>query len=256
MYYDNKSSFYIRQYGPTVLIVVISFLLIGSGLYIYISSNHTAPKSEIVAEAGVDNKNVPTENEVKIELTTQDKQSSDKDNIVDNTTKVDEKIENKVEVSENNIELVYTESLKDDNVSTVSSLSNELSSLRALQKSSKGTVKNVDKNGNVYVEIDYRTYNITLIGVDFKKSPSSVYEQMEKDLKGKTVAIAFDKLKEKDSKIYAYIYIGSELYNQTLLNEGLASLKVERTNISLLDILLEAQLYAKSNSIGIWKKIN
>ena len=39
MYYDNKSSFYLRQYGPTVLILIVSFVLIGSGLYIYFTSN-------------------------------------------------------------------------------------------------------------------------------------------------------------------------------------------------------------------------
>jgi len=34
MYYENKRSFYIRQYGPPVLAIVISMILIVGGLYI------------------------------------------------------------------------------------------------------------------------------------------------------------------------------------------------------------------------------
>lgn len=34
MYYENKRSFYIRQYGPSVLAILISVVLIAAGLYI------------------------------------------------------------------------------------------------------------------------------------------------------------------------------------------------------------------------------
>ena len=39
MYYDNKSTFYIKQYGPAVFTIVVSLVLVLGGLYIYLSSN-------------------------------------------------------------------------------------------------------------------------------------------------------------------------------------------------------------------------
>ena len=39
MYYDSKSSFYVKQYGPKVFIIVFSLLLVSAGLYIYMRNN-------------------------------------------------------------------------------------------------------------------------------------------------------------------------------------------------------------------------
>lgn len=38
MYYDNKRSFYIKQYGPKVFLAIFSVCVIGLGAYIYLSS--------------------------------------------------------------------------------------------------------------------------------------------------------------------------------------------------------------------------
>ncbi|MEG2310728.1 MAG: thermonuclease family protein [Clostridia bacterium] len=49
MYYDNKRSFYIKQYGPAVLILTLSVILIGSGIFIYLSSTKSkAPQNELI----------------------------------------------------------------------------------------------------------------------------------------------------------------------------------------------------------------
>ena len=51
MYYDNKSTFYIKQYGPAVFTIVISLLLVLGGLYIYLSSNrNNKPQDALVAK--------------------------------------------------------------------------------------------------------------------------------------------------------------------------------------------------------------
>ncbi|MBR5227304.1 MAG: thermonuclease family protein [Clostridia bacterium] len=34
MYYENKRTFYLKQYGPVALILVVALILIGSGIYI------------------------------------------------------------------------------------------------------------------------------------------------------------------------------------------------------------------------------
>ncbi len=39
MYYDSKSSFYFKQYGLPIIALVISFALIGIGIYVYWASN-------------------------------------------------------------------------------------------------------------------------------------------------------------------------------------------------------------------------
>lgn len=39
MYYENKRQFYIKQYGPAVLIVLISIILVISGIYLTLNSN-------------------------------------------------------------------------------------------------------------------------------------------------------------------------------------------------------------------------
>lgn len=39
MYYENKRTFYIKQYGPAVLILLIALVLIGTGIYIALKPN-------------------------------------------------------------------------------------------------------------------------------------------------------------------------------------------------------------------------
>lgn len=46
MYYENKKVFYIKQYGPAALIIVISLVLIFSGIYLSLNGN-TIPKEEV-----------------------------------------------------------------------------------------------------------------------------------------------------------------------------------------------------------------
>ncbi|MDD3304017.1 MAG: thermonuclease family protein [Clostridia bacterium] len=49
MYYDSKSSFYMKQYGFPALVIFISVLLIGGGLFIYFaSSTKNATEQEMV----------------------------------------------------------------------------------------------------------------------------------------------------------------------------------------------------------------
>lgn len=46
MYYENKRQFYISQYGPATLVVIISIVLITSGIYLTLNSN-SIPKTEV-----------------------------------------------------------------------------------------------------------------------------------------------------------------------------------------------------------------
>ena len=44
MYYENKRTFYLKQYGPAVILLFVALILIGTGIYIAVK-----PDSEDVA---------------------------------------------------------------------------------------------------------------------------------------------------------------------------------------------------------------
>lgn len=46
MYYENKRQFYIRQYGPATLVIVISLVLITAGIYLTLHST-SVPNNEV-----------------------------------------------------------------------------------------------------------------------------------------------------------------------------------------------------------------
>ncbi len=47
MYYDSKSSFYIREYGPKVLIILLIVVIAGTGLYIYMANRSSTPNIDV-----------------------------------------------------------------------------------------------------------------------------------------------------------------------------------------------------------------
>ena len=72
MYYENKRSFYIKQYGPVVLVVIIAFVLIVAGVFIGINSMN---KSDVVAEKPEQKQEVKAQEQVKVEETVVDTNS-------------------------------------------------------------------------------------------------------------------------------------------------------------------------------------
>lgn len=59
MYYDSKSSFYVKQYGPKVFIIVFSLLLVSAGLYIYMRNNKTTPNIDVAIQQEKTQKSEP-----------------------------------------------------------------------------------------------------------------------------------------------------------------------------------------------------
>ncbi len=220
MYYDNKSTFYIKQYGPRVLVIMISILLVASGIYIYLASTLNIKPQVNVAEE-------PTE--------VQEVASNESEQIVETNS-----LQNETEAdTESELEISTT-------------ISKKLADLKPLDKSDIGTVKSVTDNNTVIVNIDNKNLEINLIGVDFSRSNADVVNTLRSDLEGKEVKLAFDKMKVKDMKLYGYIYIGETLYNASILEKGQAIVKIESTNTSLIDTLISAQTKAKLNKTGIW----
>lgn len=222
MYYDNKSTFYIKQYGPAVLILVIAVVLIGSGIYIYVSNSGTnAPNQEVIVASD------KLENEEKLE-----------------EPKVEEQVEEKKEE-------VKQEEQKEE---ILTSLPEEYSNLKSLEKTTEFKVEKVLDNKRVRVVIPNtnKKFDVTFIGINFNNSISEIVTKMQEDLKDKNVKLAFDTVKVDNSQIYAYIYINNELYNAKLLENGYATFQEEPKNKSLNTDLKQSQTFAKQQCVGIW----
>ena len=247
MYYDNKSTFYIKQYGPAVFTIVISLVLVLGGLYIYLSSNrNNKPQDTLVAKNN-----------------TQDVQLVEQNNNIEQTNSLQE-VELKEEIKQEETKQVETNSnesntneeknININDIAITNILSSELRTLNKLEKSKEVTVLGIDDDKNIILNISDKNYKASLIGVDYKKSKSNIKDIINNDLINKKVTIAFDNVKIQDNILCIYLYLDGNLYNQHLLKDGLAILKVEKANTSLLNELVNAQKQAKSNNIGIWQK--
>ena len=225
MYYDSKSDFYIRQYGPKIGIALLSVAIIVSGIYIYCSTQNNASHSIMEAK----------NNEQVIE------QNSLKDvNVYNDSKEVKEEI---------------LEEMDEVDIEISRGLTATLKNLKVLDKTDKCKVESVSDNNAVVVFLGNRYYEINLIGMDYSRSNKNLTETIRKDLEGKEVRLAFDKLRVKGGQVYGYVYLDEKVsYNEQLLQKGLTFIKIEKTNTSMLDKLVNAQKEAKDNKLGIWAK--
>lgn len=70
MYYENKSSFYIRQYGFKILIIVLIILIAGAGLHIYINIKKKTPTVDLTKQTQeIENKQNATPSSEETEVT-------------------------------------------------------------------------------------------------------------------------------------------------------------------------------------------
>ncbi|MEG1705405.1 MAG: thermonuclease family protein [Clostridia bacterium] len=229
MYYNNKSTFYVKQYGPAVIISIISILLISTGAFIYFKTS------------GMEN---PFKNKTEIA----DKNNS---NVIDN--KVEEKIV--VDTIPNKDEVVEKNAIVENNTEKEQVNTKYFDNLPSLEKSKEVKVTNISETGNITVEVNDAKIELNLIGVDYKYSNLNVIvEKMKTDLLNKNVKIAFDTVKVNNGITCGYVYNNKSLYNSELLKTGLVSLKTERQNTHLNKDLAKAQAYARENVLGIWKK--
>ena len=250
MYYDNKSTFYIKQYGPAAFTIALSLVLVVGGLYIYLSSNkNNKPQDTLVAK-----NDTQSEQQVEQSNSLQDVKENNVSNSTPNVVveKKDENINQNVSNTTNASEVKSSVNINDVKITNV--LSAELRALNKLEKSKELTVVGVDDNKNIIINANDKNYKASLIGIDYKKSGLDIKDNLNSDLANKKVTIAFDNVKFQDNTLCVYLYVDGNLYNQKLLKDGLAILNVEKANTSLLNELVNAQKQAKTNNIGIWQK--
>lgn len=250
MYYDNKSTFYIKQYGPAAFTIALSLVLVVGGLYIYLSSNkNNNPQDTLVAKNDTQSEQ-QVEQSNSLQDVKEDNVSNSAPNVVEE--KKDVNINQNVSNTTNASEVKSSVNINDVKITNV--LSAELRALNKLEKSKELTVVGVDDNKNIIINANDKNYKASLIGIDYKKSGLDIKDKLNSDLANKKVTIAFDNVKVQDNTLCVYLYVDGNLYNQKLLKDGLAILNVEKANTSLLNELVNAQKQAKANNIGIWQK--
>lgn len=250
MYYDNKSTFYIKQYGPAAFTIALSLVLVVGGLYIYLSSNkNNNPQDTLVAKNDTQSEQ-QVEQSNSLQDVKEDNVSNSTPNVVEE--KKDVNINQNVSNATNASEVKSSVNINDVKITNV--LSAELRALNKLEKSKELTVVGVDDNKNIIINANDKNYKASLIGIDYKKSGLDIKDKLNSDLANKKVTIAFDNVKVQDNTLCVYLYVDGNLYNQKLLKDGLAILNVEKANTSLLNELVNAQKQAKTNNIGIWQK--
>lgn len=198
MYYDNKSSFYFKQYGVPILAIALSIVLIGVGSFLYWSSSTSNASNQDM--------------------------------------------------------VVASNELEDVNKVAVEILGKSLANLKLMQTSDEGVITEVKDDGSIIFKLNEMAVDIQLIGIDTTNISDNYFEVLKEDLVNKTATIAFDKQKIVDDKVYVYVYVDGSLYNEHVLESGLANLRKETVNTTLYDRLKQAQAYAKQLSKGIWKK--
>lgn len=250
MYYDNKSTFYIKQYGPAAFTIALSLVLVVGGLYIYLSSNkNNNPQDTLVAKNDTQSEQ-QVEQSNSLQDVKEDNVSNSTPNVVEE--KKDGNINQNVSNTTNASEVKSSVNINDVKITNV--LSAEFRALNKLEKSKELTVVGVDDNKNIIINANDKNYKASLIGIDYKKSGLDIKDKLNSDLANKKVTIAFDNVKVQDNTLCVYLYVDGNLYNQKLLKDGLAILNVEKANTSLLNELVNAQKQAKTNNIGIWQK--
>ena len=249
MYYDNKSTFYIKQYGPAAFTIALSLVLVVGGLYIYLSSNkNNNPQDTLVAKNDTQSEQ-QVEQSNSLQDVKEDNVSNSTPNVVEEKKDVNININQNVSNTTNASEVKSSVNINDVKITNV--LSAELRALNKLEKSKELTVVGVDDNKNIIINANDKNYKASLIGIDYKKSGLDIKDKLNSDLANKKVTIAFDNVKVQDNTLCVYLYVDGNLYNQKLLKDGLAILNVEKANTSLLNELVNAQKQAKTNNIGI-----
>lgn len=140
----------------------------------------------------------------------------------------------------------------DENVIEISDEEDELKNLPCLELSKFGKITDIKSTGNVTFNYNNKVYELTLIGIDTKNAASNLIDVLKTDLLNKDVQIAFDNNKTDGVSTFAYIYLDNKLYNEYLLESGIAALKSEQINTTYISDLKQAQAYAKQLNNGIW----
>ena len=80
-------------------------------------------------------------------------------------------------------------------------------------------------------------------------------QKSEVNLLNKNAKVSFEEDRVKQNRVYAYVYINNDvLYNEKIIENGLATINKETKNLTYQNDLIQAQAYAKQLARGVWKR--
>jgi endonuclease YncB( thermonuclease family) len=139
--------------------------------------------------------------------------------------------------------------------------------LPLIKINSKHTVKVIRVVDGDTIEVRFSNgaiAKVRLIGVNTPETvaPNRPVERYGKEasnytkkrLTNKTVTLEFDVgIKDKYGRLLAYVWIGKELYNETLVKEGYARVMTIQPNVKYQERFIKAERAARQAKKGLWK---
>ncbi|MFC0213201.1 thermonuclease family protein [Paenibacillus chartarius] len=128
----------------------------------------------------------------------------------------------------------------------------------------EATVERIVDGDTLEVTLKGKKEKIRLIGVDTPETkkpntPVMFYGEEASDftkkrLQGKTVQLEWDvEKKDRYDRWLAYVWVGDELFNSTLLKEGYARLSTFPPNVKYVDRFKQDQESARKANKGLWR---
>jgi micrococcal nuclease len=124
-------------------------------------------------------------------------------------------------------------------------------------------VTRVVDGDTVEVDLNGREVDVRLIGIDTPETvapdePVECYGEeasayTSSRLEGRTVRLEFDVERlDRYGRTLAYVWIGEELLNETLVAEGYAVVTTYPPNVAYVDRFVAAQREARESGRGLW----
>ncbi len=237
MYYKNKETFYIIQYGPKVLVIIIFAIAMLFGGSYFLKVNNINEKTLVKAFQNLD-------------------KNKEAEKVVETNAKVDEGSEIEVASTSNFINVFNKDYTLLEAKDTL------IKDLEKNQVSKEVKVIEVNDVNNIVIEdTDGTKYTVCMIGIkptaslDITKEKSEYYKnELETLLKNNEVQLKFDNLKKANNLHFAYVYYKGELLNSKILEYGYSKMKVEISNNANNKDFQKAQTKAEMEKVEIWHK--
>uniref|UniRef100_A0A4Y8PUP2 TNase-like domain-containing protein n=2 Tax=Paenibacillus athensensis TaxID=1967502 RepID=A0A4Y8PUP2_9BACL len=125
-------------------------------------------------------------------------------------------------------------------------------------------IERVIDGDTVQIRLDGRKESVRLIGIDTPETkkpdtPVRFYgpeasEFTTQKLQGATVGLEWDiERRDRYGRLLAYVWLGDELFNRTLVQRGYARIATFPPNVKYVDALKKDQEKARSQGLGLWQ---
>jgi micrococcal nuclease len=126
-----------------------------------------------------------------------------------------------------------------------------------------GVVTRVVDGDTAHIEVDGRDLDVRFIGIDTPETvapgqPIECYGPQasaytHRRLEGEHAALEYDVEREdRYGRTLAYVWLGDELFNETLVREGYAVVTTFPPDVAYVDRFVAAQRDARENDRGLW----